>query len=154
MNKVATHPECIGDYLKGYARKSERLEELQLALESMGHERWQELAQLRLDMRHTSVLDVMNNHELEAIANGQVPLLAMVNKLRSEQASTAAGTSVKAVEVDPGILETLEVIALLKLGHTLEEQGGDRLDFFEVSTHGLKAALLSAFMAGMQTATA
>jgi hypothetical protein len=51
---------------------------------------------------------------------------------------------------DPSILETIELIAKRKLGHTVQTRNRDSLDFFEVHTAVVQEALLAAFMAGMQ----
>ncbi len=56
----------------------------------------------------------------------------------------------EAAQTPAEILDTLELIALRKLGRTLKASGNYRCDFFEVNVATLQAAMLSAFLTGMQ----
>jgi hypothetical protein len=149
----ADHTENITQYIRGLARQPGALRALEMSLMSLGNDQWQQMAEQRLLMRQTSLLDVMSNTELQAVANGTVSLWKITRAMLEEPTSQASVQAVQAVEeaqTPAEILDTLEVIALRKLGRTLKASGNDRCEFFEVNVATVQAAMLSAFLAGMQ----
>ena len=149
----ADHTESITQYVRGLARQPGALKALEMSLMALGNDQWQQLAEQRLLMRQTSLLDVMTDSELQAVANGTVSLWKITRALLDEptsQASVQAVQAEEAAQTPAEILNTLEVIALRKLGRTLKASGNDRCDFFEVNVATVQAAMLSAFLAGMQ----
>lgn len=146
---TANHAENISHYVAGLARQPNALDQLTLSL--LAHpEDWRKLALHRLRMRQTALLDVMSDAELEAIGTGQVDLWSIVQTVATAQANNdpLADPEVDA-SPDPSILQTIELIAQRKLGHTTQTRHRDMLDFFEVHAGQLQDALLAAFMAGM-----
>lgn len=137
----------ITQYVRGLARQPGALKALEMSLMALGNEQWQHLAEQRLLMRQTSLLDVMSDSELQAVANGTVSLWKITQALLRETPSAAAQ---EAQQAPAQILDTLELIAQRKLGRTLRAHGSDRDDFFEANVCDVQAAMLSAFLAGMQ----
>jgi hypothetical protein len=144
------HTENITQYIRGLARQPGALRALEMSLMSLGNDQWQQMAEQRLLMRQTSLLDVMSDTELQAVANGTVSLWKITRALLEEPTSQASVQAVEEAQTPAEILDTLEVIALRKLGRTLKASGNDRCDFFEVNVATVQAAMLSAFLAGMQ----
>jgi hypothetical protein len=143
----------IRNYCAGLARHSGALEQLQLSL--LSHpEAWRTLAIHRLRMRQTTLLDAMNNAELEAIGTGQVDLWSITQTVATAQAADPLDDRQADATPDASILETIELIAQRKLGRTVQTRNSDRLDFFEVHAARVQDALLAAFMAGMQVKNA
>ncbi len=149
MSRV-DHTENITQYIRGLARQPGALRALEMSLMSLGNDQWQQMAEQRLLMRQTSLLDVMSDTELQAVANGTVSLWKITRALLEEPTSQASVQAVEEAQTPAEILDTLEVIALRKLGRTLKASGNDRCDFFEVNVATVQAAMLSAFLAGMQ----
>jgi hypothetical protein len=147
---IPNHAENISHYVAGLARQPGALDQLTLSLLAMPDE-WRKLAMHRLHMRKTALLDVMSDAELEAIGTGEVDLWSIVQTVATAQANNdpLADPEVDA-SPDPSILQTIELIAQRKLGHTTQTRHRDMLDFFEVHAGQLQEALLAAFMAGMQ----
>ncbi len=137
----------ISQYVRGLARQPGALKALEMSLMALGNEQWQQLAEQRLLMRQTSLLDVMSDSELQAVANGTVSLWKITQALLRETPSAAVQ---EAQQAPAQILDTLELIAQRKLGRTLRAHGSDRDDFFEANVCDVQAAMLSAFLAGMQ----
>lgn len=143
----------IRNYCAGLARHPGALEQLQLSL--LTHpEDWRTLAIHRLRMRQTTLLDAMSNAELEAIGTGQVDLWSITQTVATAQAADPLDDRQADATPDASILETIELIAQRKLGHTAQTRNLDRLDFFEVHAARVQDALLAAFMAGMQAKNA
>ena len=143
----------IRNYCAGLARHTDALEQLQLSL--LTHpEAWRTLAIHRLRMRQTTLLDAMNNAELEAIGTGQVDLWSITQTVATAQAADPLDDRQADATPDASILETIELIAQRKLGRTVQTRNSDRLDFFEVHAARVQDALLAAFMAGMQVKNA
>lgn len=139
--------EGIAEYIKGYARNPGALQALYQALNAMGAPKLSELAQLMLDMRRLSVLGVMSDQELEALANGSVHLATVV---RGELLQLVEATPAQEpAEPDPAVFNTLEAIAQRHLRHTLVVRNHDSQDFFGVHAGCLHDALLAAFTAGL-----
>lgn len=149
MNR-ADHTEHITQYIRGLARQPGALKALEMSLMSLGNDQWQQMAEQRLLIRQTSLLDVMSDSELRAVANGTVSLCKITRALLDEQILQGSVQAVDAAQTPAEILDTLELIALRKLGRTLKASGSDRCDFFEVNVATVQAAMLSAFLAGMQ----
>ena len=151
MSSITTPNQAqnISHYVAGLARQPGALDQLTLSLLAMPDE-WRKLAMHRLHMRKTALLDVMSDAELEAIGTGQVDLWSIVQTVATAQANNdpLADPEVDA-SPDPSILQTIELIAQRKLGHTTQTRHRDMLDFFEVHAGQLQDALLAAFMAGM-----
>lgn len=152
MSSITTpnHAASISHYVAGLARQPGSLDQLTLSLLAMPDE-WRKLAMHRLHMRKTALLDVMSDAELEAIGTGQVDLWSIVQTVATAQANNDPldDTEVDA-SPDPSILQTIELIAQRKLGHTTQTRHRDMLDFFEIHVGQAQEALLAAFMAGMQ----
>lgn len=146
----ADHTEHITQYIRGLARQPGALKALEMSLMSLGNDQWQQMAEQRLLMRQTSLLDVMSDCELQAVANGTVSLWRITRALLDEPTSQGSVQAVEEARTPVEILDTLELIALRKLGRTLKASGNDRCDFFEVNVATMQAAMLSAFLAGMQ----
>jgi hypothetical protein len=140
--------ERITDYVRGLSRQPGALKALELSLQSLGLDQWQALAEQRLCMRQTSLLDVMNDQELEAVVYGRVSLWKITQSVLA-QTHTAAEPSEGTHNVDPSILATLEAIAQRKLRRSLKAAGNDGSDFLDVHVDVIADALFAAFMAGM-----
>ena len=149
-NTTQNHAENIAHYLVGLSAHPGALEQLQLSL--LAHPAdWRTLAMHRLRMRQTTLLDAMSDAELEAIGTGQVDLWSITQTVATAQAtSDPLDDSEADAPPDASILETIELIAQRKLGHTAQTRNRDALDFFEVHAARVQDALLAAFMAGMQ----
>ena len=152
MSSITTpnHAASISHYVAGLARQPGALDQLTLSLLAMPDE-WRRLAIHRLHMRKTALLDVMSDAELEAIGTGQVDLWSIVQTVATAQATNDPLDDTEvAASPDPSILQTIELIAQRKLGHTTQPRHRDMLDFFEIHVGQAQEALLAAFMAGMQ----
>lgn len=144
------HALNIRHYVEGVARQPLALEQLLLSLQSLP-DAWRSLAMHRLHMRQTALLDVMSDVELEVIGTGQVDLLSLAQLVATAQANGDPLTDPEGDEsTDSLILETIELISQRKLGHTTVTRNRDSLDFFEVNAASVQAALVTAFVAGMQ----
>ena len=152
MSSITTpnHAASISHYVAGLARQPGALDQLTLSLLAMPDE-WRKLAMHRLHMRKTALLDVMSDAELEAIGTGQVDLWSIVQTVATAQANNDPLDDPEVdASPDPSILQTIELIAQRKLGHTTQTRNRDSLDFFEIHAGQAQEALLAAFMAGMQ----
>lgn len=69
---------------------------------------------------------------------------------QTQPSETTGSRAVAEQQVSREALDALEAIAQIHLGHTLEASGSDRGDFFQVNVIDVKAAMRSAFLAGMQ----
>jgi hypothetical protein len=93
----------------------------------------------------------MSDAELEAIGTGEVDLWCIVQTVATAQANNDPLDDPEVdASPDPSILQTIELIAQRKLGHTTQPRHRDMLDFFEIHVGQAQEALLAAFMAGMQ----
>jgi hypothetical protein len=152
MSNITTpnHAQNISHYVAGLARQPNAVDQLTLSLLAMPDE-WRKLAMHRLHMRKTALLDVMSDAELEAIGTGQVDLWSIVQTVATAQANNDPLDDPEVdASPDPSILQTIELIAQRKLGHTTQPRHRDMLDFFEIHVGQAQEALLAAFMAGMQ----